>query len=234
MTGVFLMTSSAITLNGCTLPPVAKARAAEALENKYGEKFEITSFQDAGLLQDYYTVDAYACAYPDLPFRATVDEDSYAVSDSYVTKRLCNRISEKISQNIASLSDDYYVYTKAMLDDTLLAYPNVSLDEYLKDSPGEQFTVHLFIVQKENTLNEIATSLINLMDGIEGLNGSVCLYLSDEKLLQEVQDYTSSHIKLYQKFMDLTDSAYMGSVEVTNGSFFLSTEKLTEMAGDRV
>ena len=34
--------------------------------------------------------------------------------------------------------------------------------------------------------------------------------------------------------MDLTDSAYMGSVEVTNGSFFLSTEKLTEMAGDRV
>ena len=30
------MTSSAITLNGCTLPPVAKARAAEALENKYG------------------------------------------------------------------------------------------------------------------------------------------------------------------------------------------------------
>ena len=121
-----------------------------------------------------------------------------------------------------------------MLDDTLLADPNVSLDEYLKDSPGEQFTVHFFIVQKENTLNEIATSLINLMDGIEGLNGSVCLYLSDEKLLQEVQDYTSSHVKLYQEFMNLTDSVYIGSVEVTNGSFFLSTEKLTEMAGDHV
>ena len=60
--------------------------------------------------------------------------------DSYVTKRLCDRLSDKISQNLGILENDYFVFTEAMLGDTLLTDPMVSLEDYMKDGPNK-FTV---------------------------------------------------------------------------------------------
>ena len=121
-----------------------------------------------------------------------------------------------------------------MLDDTLLTDPMISLEDYLKDSPGEEFTVHLFIEIKENGLEEIANALINLMNGVQNLNGSVCMYLVDSESLQKTKEYIESHTRLYQEFMDLTDKSYIGSVEVNNSSFVLTTDKLRKMAGGQI
>lgn len=221
-------------LAGCILPQAGKIKTAKALENKYGEEFKVTSFQNPGILQAYYTVQAYAAAYPEIPFLATVSEDFEDVTDSYVTKRLCGRISEKLSRNIASLQDEYYIYTQAMLDETLLTDPMISLEEYLQDSPGEEFTIHLFIVMRENSPGEIAAALINLMDGVQNLNGSVCIYLAESESLQKAKEYIESHVRLYQEFIDLTDKDYIGSVEVNNSSFVLTEDRLREMAGGHI
>lgn len=232
--GVILMTVVSGSMAGCTLPSVGKEKTEKALEKKYGEEFKVLSFNNPSLFQDYYSAEAYAVAYPEIPFSATVSENFNDVTDSYVTKRLCDRISEQLSKNIASLQDEYYIYTQAMLDDTLLTDPMISLEDYLKDSPGEEFTVHLFIEMKENSLEEIANALINLMNGVQNLNGSICLYLVDSESLQETKEYIESHTRLYQEFMDLTDKSYIGSVELNNSSFVLTTDKLREMAGGHI
>ena len=134
------MAMAAAGLTGCENAKARKKQAAEALEQKYHEKFEVTDYRNAGFMADYYTVQAYADEYPDLLFEASVDIKSGNVMDSYVTKRLCDRLSDKISQNLGILENDYFVFTEAMLGDTLLTDPMVSLEDYMKDGPNK-FTV---------------------------------------------------------------------------------------------
>ena len=227
------MAMAAAGLTGCENAKARKKQAAEALEQKYHEKFEVTDYRNAGFMADYYTVQAYADEYPDLLFEASVDIKSGNVMDSYVTKRLCDRLSDKISQNLGILENDYFVFTEAMLGDTLLTDPMVSLEDYMKDGPNK-FTVYLCMNQENANIQNIAEALGKLLDGITGIHGSIAFYLMDSELLKNVQEYVTSHDDTYGDFDEMVEDAYIGSTEFENGSFYLSEDALREMAGGRL
>lgn len=224
---------TAVELTGCADASARKKQAAEALEQKYHEAFQVTDCRNAGFMADYYTVQAYADAYPDLLFQASVDIKSGAVMDSYVTKRLCERISEKISQNLGALENDYYVFTEAMLGDTLLTDPMVTVEEYLKDGPNK-FTVYLCMNQEKASARNIAESTGKMMDGISEISGSVSFYLTDTEQMKSIQEYVTSHDDTYGDFDEMVAEAYIGSVKFENGNFYLSEDELVKMAGDRL
>ena len=224
---------AAAGLTGCENAKARKKQAAEALEQKYHEKFEVTDYRNAGFMADYYTVQAYADEYPDLLFEASVDIKSGNVMDSYVTKRLCDRLSDKISQNLGILENDYFVFTEAMLGDTLLTDPMVSLEDYMKDGPNK-FTVYLCMNQENANIQNITEALGKLLDGITGIHGSIAFYLMDSELLKNVQEYVTSHDDTYGDFDEMVEDAYIGSTEFENGSFYLSEDALREMAGGRL
>ena len=227
------MAMAAAGLTGCENAKARKKQAAEALEQKYHEKFEVTDYRNAGFMADYYTVQAYADEYPDLLFEASVDIKSGNVMDSYVTKRLCDRLSDKISQNLGVLENDYFVFTEAMLGDTLLTDPMVSLEDYMKDGPNK-FTVYLCMNQENANIQNITEALGKLLDGITGIHGSIAFYLMDSELLKNVQEYVTSHDDTYGDFDEMVEDAYIGSTEFENGSFYLSEDALREMAGGRL
>ena len=226
------MAMAAAGLTGCENAKARKKQAAEALEQKYHEKFEVTDYRNAGFMADYYTVQAYADEYPDLLFEASVDIKSGNVMDSYVTKRLCDRLSDKISQNLGILENDYFVFTEAMLGDTLLTDPMVSLEDYMKDGPNK-FTVYLCMNQENANIQNITEALGKLLDGITGIHGSIAFYLMDSELLKNVQEYVTSHDDTYGDFDEMVEDAYIGSTEFENGSFYVSEDALREMAGGR-
>ena len=227
------MAMAAAGLTGCENAKARKKQAAEALEQKYHEKFEVTDYRNAGFMADYYTVQAYADEYPDLLFEASVDIKSGNVMDSYVTKRLCDRLSDKISQNLGILENDYFVFTEAMLGNTLLTDPMVSLEDYMKDGPNK-FTVYLCMNQENANIQNITEALGKLLDGITGIHGSIAFYLMDSELLKNVQEYVTSHDDTYGDFDEMVEDAYIGSTEFENGSFYLSEDALREMAGGRL
>ena len=221
-------------LSGCSSPDQRKREAAEALGNKYQEEFEIISYKAPELLQDYYTVKAYSLDYPNLVFQAEVGVETGDVSDSYVTKRLCSRISEKISRNLGTLETDYYVFTEAMLDETVITDPEVSLADYMAEGPGNRFTVYFCIDKNGADAGNIALAAAGMFKDLPQMSGSLCIYLAEPELLADIQDYVESHDDTYTEFDEMTDEAYIGSESFENGGLSLTERKLKEMAGDRL
>ena len=79
-----------------------RIRTAEQLLNqKYGEEFSVTSYDGQEMMASYYEVTAYANEHPTLPFEASVNSDGSAVSDDYVARRVCERISEQVALNLS-------------------------------------------------------------------------------------------------------------------------------------
>lgn len=228
------MAAVAIGLEGCASPAMKKEKAKTALQEKYKEDFQIVCYTEAKLFSDYYTVLAYAEEYPDLIFRASVDNKSGMVSDTYVTKRLCDRISDRISENIAALKTEYYVFTEAMFGGTSITNPNVSFDEYMEDGPGNEFTVHLCLGSDGADAQNITESFADMLNGFPEICGVVCIYLTDDPMMSEIREYTVSHDATYSDFEDMTESVYLGAVEFENGSFYMTEGTLREMAGDRL
>lgn len=229
--GVVIFLAMATGLYGCASPSQRKAQAKKVFQEKYHEEFEIISYKKASFFEDYYTVKAYAVKYPDLIFRASIDNDSKAFSDSYVMKRICDRMSNKISQNLSTLKNDYYVFTEAMFSDSLITDPEISLEAYIQSEPANKFTIYLCLEQKETNIESIVSSVNHMMDGIPEISGSVSIYLVDSKLLTKIQEYVTTHDNTYSEFDEMVEDARIGSVEFENGNFYLPGSILKEISG---
>lgn len=232
--GVMVLAAVTVDLTGCKGPAQMKKEAAEALEQKYHEQFEVLACKEGGLFKDYYMVQAYSVEYPDLIFEASIEDKSGAVMDGYVTKRLCDRISEKISQNLGKLENDYYIFTEAMFSESLVADPEILLEEYVKKEPGNEFTIYLCMDKNGASVENIVAASVDMMNGISGISGSVSIYLLDTELLADIQEYVTSHDTTYAEFDDMTDEARVGCVPFENGGFCLTEENFRKMAGDRL
>lgn len=232
LTGGIILAIAAFNLSGCGSNAQRKKQAEKALEQKYQEKFEITEYKDAGFMADYYMVQAYADAYPDLLFQASVDLESGSVMDSYVSKRLCDRISEKISQNIGTLNADYYVFTEAMFENTLLENPMATLDEYMRESPENEFVIYIFLNGEETEEENVSKSLKNMLSEISGLTGEAAFYRVNGEVLLQIEEYLTSHDGIYHDFESMVSPFYVGFAEIENSCFFLKEDLLKKMAGD--
>ena len=232
--GVALMAVALMNLNGCMNPALQKKQAEKALEEKYGEAFQITNYNGVAFGDDYYTVDAYAEAHPEIPFLASIDLKNGVVSDPYVTKRLCGRISDKVIENIAAIKDDIYVFTEAALDGTLLTDPEISFEAYIQEMPETKFYIHIFIDHQASTKKELVNELLKTADGFPQLNGSLCLYFGTEEQLNNIREYAESHNELYREFQTMTDDMYIGTYKIVNGNVLLTEYELMEKAGDRL
>lgn len=219
---------------GCGTPAYKKEQAARLLQEKYGETFEITAMRGSGFLGDYYSVIAYSDEYPDLLFSASVENDYKSISDTYVTKRLCSRISDKISQNMGMLNCNYYILTEAQISGTVVTDPEVTLDDYLKESPKNVFTVYVFLDEENANAQNIVSAFSNLLSGLPSLRGTMTLYLVDPELLGNIQEYLNTHDNTYAEFDDMTEDAYIGYVDFGDGVISLTETELREMAGDRL
>lgn len=230
--GVIILLMSTTIFSGCVSESARKEKVVDLLHEKYKEEFEIIAYKDTGIFEDYYTVKAYCVNYPDLLFQAYVDIETENITDSYVTKRLMDRVSEKMSLNIGTLENDYFIFIDPVFKDTLLIDPLVSLEDYIKEMPENKYAIYLCIDRENLNSKNVVSSLIHMMDGISEMNGTLYIYLPDSSLMAQIQEYVRTNDDIYSDFDKMTKDAYIGFVDFQNGSLTLTEEKFIQMAGD--
>lgn len=225
---VIMMTMTG--LEGCNSID-GKKKVKEALTKKYQEEFEVITYRGPGFLQDSCTVTAYAVEYPELVFCAAMNMKTGNVMTSYVTKRLCDRITEKIMLNLRNLDCKYFVYTETTLPETLSENPNITLSDYVNENPGNRFVIYLYLYKEDLDKEKLETSQIHMLEGLSEMQGYVSLYLCDSEKIEKVQEYVSSHADTYTEFDEMTETDYLGSIDITDGTEITEISILSMVGG---
>ena len=216
-----ILTSSALTACGYSDQRVKEAE--RLLGDKYNEEFVVTSYNGQEMMEDYYTVSAYAKSHPTLPFEASVAEDGTSVSDDYVSRRVCEAISEHININLLSMPCTYYVHTGIMSGDSICSDPNVSVEEFAtKWEPYNRYYVYLYLPEEVSQsgadAGEIYSALTNALSDLPQIKGNLSIYVSDDAMLGKVHEYVESNTGLYDDYFKMTEKDFRGQFDFENGS----------------
>lgn len=196
-----------------------RIRTAEQLLNqKYGEEFSVTSYDGQEMMASYYEVTAYANEHPTLPFEASVNSDGSAVSDDYVSRRVCERISEQVALNLSALPCTSYVHTDIMSGDSVCSDPDVSIADFVSEwEPYNRYYIYVHLSEGDLDAGQAAGILAKSLSGLEMLKGNLSVYVSSDEMIAKVQDYVETHTGIYDSYSKLTDSALRGEYSFENG-----------------
>ena len=223
-TGVLMMTLTGMMIDGCGKSAEREKWIREALREKYGEEFEVMHVYGQGVLEDYYTAEAYAAAYPDLPFSLNVDVKDNTFMDGYVMKRGTNLISSRAQKNLGRLKNPYYVHTQSMFPDSVSTDPDQSLEQYLDAEKTNFFTVYLYIDPEGETAESIYRSVRDLPAGMERMQGSLEIFFADEKTMGRAQEYVESHAALEEEYARIGRGCHVTGIRLGDGVLDISEE----------
>ena len=156
------------------------------------------------MMASYYEVTAYANEHPTLPFEASVNSDGSAVSDDYVARRVCERISEQVALNLSALPCTSYVHTDIMSGDSVCSAYN-------------RYYIYVHLSEGDLDAGQAAGILAKSLSGLEILKGNISVCVSSDERIAEVQDYVESHTGIYDSYTKLTDSDLRGEYAFENG-----------------
>lgn len=218
---------------GCNGEKSQEEMAISLLNSKYNDYFEIENIQSQNYLEKYYTVVAYQIDNPDMLFTAQVDADGAGISDNYVSKKLCERLSDKIAQNLDELQGIHYIFCEPMIEVTVLDDVNITVEEYMKLSPKNQFVIYLNYSPEAATAEQTYIALQNILKGAECVSGQIQLYIMEEDMLKNVQDYVENNAALYDEYDDMVEQYLAGILDVENGKL-INTEEVKKILENRL
>lgn len=220
-----IITSSALT--ACGHGDQRQKEAEKLLADKYNEEFVVTSYNGQKVMQDYYTVSAYAKSHPTIPFEASVTEDGTSVSDDYVSRRVCAAVSEHINLNLTALPFTYFVHTGIMSGDSICSDPDVSVEEFATEwEPYNRYYVYLYlpedISQSGADAGQVYSVLANALSDLPQIKGNLSVYVSDDDMLAKVSEYVESNTGLYNDYFKMTQDDFRGQFDFENGSLAIT------------
>ena len=156
------------------------------------------------------------------------------MNSDYATKRVFDKLSKQVTENINSLETDYYVFSSPELSNPLLKDPNISIEDYFKEYWTDYVYIKLFLNQNNANIQNIVSSLYNVTNNLPSFNGKLLIYLGDSNLLTQCKEYIETHDKLYYEFYKISDDSFVGSFEINNGHVSVTEYTLKNMAGNRL
>lgn len=193
-------------------------RAEELLKEKYCEDFVVYQYVGQGMLDDFYTVNAYAFSHPEMPFNAYVALDGSSVSDEYFTKILCEKMAQKMMENMVGISGDFYIHIQPMLMSSTESDIQISVEEYLKNNPFNFYTVYVYSDLKEK-LTDLYVKIRDSLSKIGKIDGNLMLYEMSSEKISEVQEYVDTHTRIYGEHDDMTEAYLVRTFEFEKGNF---------------
>lgn len=215
-------------LEGCGNTAEKETRIKEVLGQKYGEKFEVLRIHKQGTMEPYYTAEAYAESYPELPFLVTMDTEDDVFSDGYVMKRGTNLISSQAAENIGKLKGVYYIHTQAMFPDSVSADPDISLKEYLESEKNNFFTVYLYLDPSPENPDSLYAAISELLKGLTPMEGSIEIFFADEKQMNRVREYVESHATLEDDYVKLGENCHVTGIRFYNGELKITEDEFLD------
>ena len=204
---IFVLLMS-VTLAGCAGKADGRRREAEALlEEKYREEFTVTEYDGQEMGRRYYAVTAYSDSLPDLPFAANVDADGSGVSDGYVCRKVCRKISDRVYENLSDIIPyDIYVHTGMLSEDSVCADPNISIEEFTAEwEPDNRYYIYVHIDNRNWDKTGIEGYLPYALSGLSCLKGNITVYFSAKDTMEKAKEYVDTHTGLFDGYFDLVE-----------------------------
>lgn len=218
-----IITSS--VLSACGVKPEEKeSRAANALARKYQKDFEIAEIYPQKFGDLYYEVRAYPVDDPMVCFSASIDTEDDRISDTYVERLVCTAISQQAAKNLDVLPAYYYLFVHAIGPQPIVDDAEVTVEDYAAMDPYNRFQIELFAVPEEKDINALYDGLSKLYEGMDYLNGNVCLYIIDEERMEAVQTYFETSDGLKFDFYRLSKEFFSFEIPYENGRIMMSKE----------
>lgn len=178
-------------------------------------------------MASFYEVTAHADSHPLLPFKASVDRSGEALSDDYVSRRVCERISEQVSSNLSGLSCAYYVHTGIMSGDSLCPDPEVSIEEFNSVwEPYNRYYIYVHLSGRSLDARQAGCALIRAITELPALSGNITVYISNDTEINNVRKYVETSTGIYDDYAKLTDPYLCGQYMFTNGVFSVSADDI--------
>ena len=210
-------------------PEIRTKRAKKLLENKYEANFEIMTYRDQQIASNYFTVNAYNSEEPNLIFEANVGISEDFIDDSYVVRKICQRMAETMEDKVSFFVERYRIYVEATALITVLNNPEIEYTDIQEVIPGNRYRVHLFITPGSDETNITKESLYSLFEGFDLLSGSFNLYNVNLETFKEIETYLDSQPRLYYSFDKLAQKDRVYKCNVTAGKPEFDGEKLDEV-----
>ena len=224
MTGVIIMTVMTGNAAGCGAigPKARMAEAQEALEAKYGGEFTVTEYLGQESFEKYYRVTAYDTEHPELLFEASLNTEGENagkyVSDTYVSRRVCAKLSEAVSMNLSGLKGVYAVHAEELNPYARGTDPDISLKDYLAQERGVNFLIYLNYVPSETTPEEAGREMAHFSEGTGIDRGKLAIFIMDGNTLGEAEEYAETHAALSDGYQQIVDASYAGTVTIAGGN----------------
>lgn len=209
-------------------------QAVNLLNEKYNDSFEVEIVQSNSFFRGFYTVIAYQEDNGDVLFRASVDSNGKGVSDNYVSRLVCQKLADKVAQNLDALKGVYYIYVKAMTEPSMLDNPNITIEEFMEVVPKNKFTIHVSYAPEETNAKEASEGFMNILKGMEYLSGRINLYVMDELMLAKVQEYMETHDKCYDGYQQMMKEYFAGVIYFEKGTVTSAKEEIVEMLENKL
>lgn len=184
-----------------------KNKAEMLLEKKYGEEFTVTEYLGHEVGSDYYTVNAYADNWPDLPFEASPVLDGSGISDDYVSRRVCRKISDRVAENLSgALPFNFYVHTGIMSGDSVCSDPDVGIEEFATVwEPYNQFYIYILVDSHNLSDAELNNCIMSALSGLSCINGNITVYFADQGTIDFAEKYIKTNTGLYDDYFDFIE-----------------------------
>lgn len=223
MLGVLVMSTV-----GCGRMIGYEELAERLLHEKYNKEFVVETIQSVSVLDEYYTALAYQKDRPDTIFRVYVNNDGSGVSDNYVSRLVCAQLSDTVARNLDSLNGIYYIYSTTLIDSMELEDPYISLNEYIDTHPKMKYNIYVFYSPDTSDKENLYQGLTSICQGLS-ISGNIYLYIMDDSILKDVQDYLENNDKIYDEGDNMFEPYSCGIIKFTNGVLDHSKDKVFEM-----
>lgn len=232
--GVIFM-SIAAELTGC-IPNIReqKAQAVQLLNDKYHEDFEIERFLGQESMNDYYEVLAFSTEYPEVLFEARAARDGSYIMDEYVASRVCRKVEQQLEEQLGGLAGYTQVKVQAVSKSIDSAEADMSIQEFMSLKAENKFAVYLIYSPVQMDPQKVYQTLTGMFTGLECMSGSIQLYVTSEKILQQTQIYLEQTAKVDYEFDEALEFTEPITVPFENGRIRLTENEFIEMAGDRL
>lgn len=232
--GVIIM-SIAAELTAC-IPnrKEQEEQAVQMLNEKYNEEFQIERYLGQESMNDYYEVLAFSTEYPDILFEAKAARDGSFIMDEYVASRVCRKAEEQMEEQLGGLPGYIQLKVQAVSKSIDSAQADMSMQEFMSLKSNNRFAVYLIYSPAEIDSSKVYQNLTGMFSGLECMSGNIQLYVTDEKVLKQTQEYLGQRAKVDYELDEVLKFADSITIPFGNGNIQLTEREFIEMAGGRL
>ena len=203
--------------------------AKKLMYERYGAEFSPTYCRE-GSATDSYEVFGYTDKSRGWVCKATVYPKKGELYDDYDDVMVCKELSDRITDNISGMSEDFLVlsYEDLVVADISRVEGDGeyhwsiekglygSFEDFMSKNTYQPFSVDVFILGDATEDSDVPENISKALDGINNFMGTISLYFVDDVDMKEIKECVKAFEVGYSNYFDTRPKEFC-TVKVTDG-----------------